>query len=81
MSMLPSLSIFLSPHSGYEVFLLCLSSGNFDGLGSVRKVELEAAGVKLGIQKSNIFIEDFQDNPDLVWDENAIALTLQRSVK
>lgn len=63
---------------GYEVFLLCLSSGDFDGLGSVRRVELEAAGVKLGIQKSNIFIEDFQDNPNLVWDENAIALTLQR---
>jgi len=63
---------------GYEVFLLCLSSGDFDGLGAVRKTELESAGLNLGIAKSNIFVEDFQDNPNLVWDASAVAISLQK---
>jgi hypothetical protein len=64
---------------GFEVHLLCLSSGNFDGLGTVRKKELELAGMNLGILKSNIFVEDFEDNPNLMWDPFQIANALHRS--
>jgi len=63
---------------GYELYLLCLSSGNFDGLGPVRKAELKSAGLNVGIEKSKIFLEDFEDNPLLIWDESAIALTLKK---
>jgi len=63
---------------GFDVFLLCLSSGDFDGLGSVRKAELQSAGLNLGINKKNIFVEDFQDNPDLIWDATAVACTIQK---
>jgi len=63
---------------GYNVVLLCLSSGDFDGLGSVRKKELESAAANLGIAASNIFVEDFKDDPGLTWDAEAIAQCLEK---
>ena len=58
--------------------LVCLSAGDFDGLGAVRKKELESAAASLGIAKSLLFVEDYRDNPTLVWDQEAIAQCLDK---
>ena len=37
-----------------NVYILCLSTGNYDGLGETRTKELYASGLILGIQQQNI---------------------------
>jgi len=63
---------------GFDVHILCLSSGNFDGLGAVREKELERSGLWLGISKEKIFIGNFEDNPDELWDAAMVAMSLKR---
>jgi len=63
---------------GYKIALVCLSAGDFDGLGAVRKKELASAAASLGIAESLLFVEDFRDDPALVWDQEAIAQCLEK---
>lgn len=44
-------------HAGERVHLLCLSSGNHDGLGAMRRRELERSCAVLGITSVTV-IED-----------------------
>ena len=64
--------------------LLCLSSGNFDGLGKIREKELIASGAVLGISKDNIFIvdhEELKDGPNESWPKELIAGIVNRFAK
>mmetsp|Transcript_9095 Transcript_9095/g.17117 ORF Transcript_9095/g.17117 Transcript_9095/m.17117 type:complete len:282 (-) Transcript_9095:154-999(-) len=45
-------------HLGYTVFLLCLSTGNANGLGKKRISELKECANVLDIPSSNIFVKD-----------------------
>ncbi|TRY79452.1 hypothetical protein TCAL_07558 [Tigriopus californicus] len=58
------------------VFLLCMSIGNFNNQGHLRKNELYKACEFLGIQEQNILILRYtklQDNPDVRWKEELIS--------
>ncbi|XP_063695127.1 probable N-acetylglucosaminyl-phosphatidylinositol de-N-acetylase [Bolinopsis microptera] len=59
-----------------QVFLLCLSNGNHDGLGEVREEELEQSAKKLGIPGENMKIaenEGLQDGPSNKWDVEVVG--------
>ncbi|CDJ56814.1 N-acetylglucosaminylphosphatidylinositol deacetylase, putative [Eimeria maxima] len=60
----PSLSLFASKKERFEVFLLCLSTGDYAGLGTTRKAELFAAAAAFGILKENVCCVDEGDMKD-----------------
>ncbi|TMW69519.1 hypothetical protein Poli38472_001675 [Pythium oligandrum] len=60
----------------WNVHLLCLSRGNFDGLGDIRAQEMIASGTFIGIAKENIHVlEDpkLQDGMKEQWSHDHIA--------
>ncbi|KAF1336678.1 N-acetylglucosaminyl phosphatidylinositol de-n-acetylase, partial [Globisporangium splendens] len=60
----------------WQVHLLCLSRGNFDGLGDMREQEMRACGAFLGMEPPNIrVLEDprLQDGMQTEWDPAHIA--------
>jgi len=62
--------------SGNNVFLVCLSKGDHEGLGEKRKKELIASCTKLGIYQSRVTVVDdekFKDGPENDWDVNALG--------
>lgn len=50
--------------SGCNVYILCLTSGNADGLGAVRKKELVQAVPCLGVRRENLTILDMSSYQD-----------------
>ncbi|KAH9836312.1 LmbE-like protein [Rhodofomes roseus] len=59
-----------------EIFSLCLSVGNADGLGNVRRDELGQSLDVLGVPPSRRWVEDrsdLQDNFTAQWDHDTIA--------
>ncbi|KAF8888573.1 putative deacetylase LmbE-like domain-containing protein [Infundibulicybe gibba] len=63
-----------------EIYSLCLSSGNADGLGKVRQIELQRSLNILGINDENQRVEDhphLQDNITASWDPDVIADVLE----
>lgn len=80
----PTLTRLTEPALENHVKILCLSTGNADGLGDTRKKELEAAAVKLGLRKrEDVFILDdpsrFKDGMKEHWDETEIAKVLAQA--
>lgn len=79
----PTLLRLTDPSLGNHVKILCLSTGNADGLGDTRKKELEAAAVNLGVRKrEDVFtLEDarFKDGMKEHWDEKEIAKVLAQA--
>ncbi|KAF9010115.1 putative deacetylase LmbE-like domain-containing protein, partial [Cyathus striatus] len=75
------LSDAVEPHpagltSSAELFSLCLSNGDADGLGVIRKAELSRSLDVLGIEPGNRWITDhpcLKDNFTSVWDPEIIA--------
>lgn len=60
--------------SGHRIFILCVSNGNFYGLGHIRSDELRRAVAKLGIQPGDVTVFDYerlQDGHD--WDIQALS--------
>jgi N-acetylglucosaminylphosphatidylinositol deacetylase len=60
---------------GISVHFLCLSNGNFNGIGKVREKELVASGAFFGVQRRNIKIVDrpeLQDGMRNVWSATLI---------
>uniref|UniRef100_K3XAK4 N-acetylglucosaminylphosphatidylinositol deacetylase n=1 Tax=Globisporangium ultimum (strain ATCC 200006 / CBS 805.95 / DAOM BR144) TaxID=431595 RepID=K3XAK4_GLOUD len=60
----------------WQVHLLCLSRGNFDGLGDVREQEMRTCGAFLGMEPCNVHVvEDakLQDGMQTQWDHAHIA--------
>lgn len=80
----PALVRLADPALGNHVKILCLSTGNADGLGDTRKKELEVAATTLGLRKTeDVFVLDdpskFKDGMKEQWDEKEIAKVLAQA--
>ncbi|KAJ4195091.1 N-acetylglucosaminyl-phosphatidylinositol de-N-acetylase [Fusarium falciforme] len=74
----PTVLALTRPEMGNHVKILCLSTGNADGLGDVRKKELVKSGMTLGLSdEDDVFVvdnpTDFPDSMTRMWDKNMIA--------
>lgn len=68
--------------AGKEVSLICLSNGNFDGLGKTREKELENSCKLLGISHLyQINNENLQDGPNNTWEVGLIAEIIANYLK
>lgn len=83
-------SMFFSPtiialkYQGVTMHVLCLSDGNYDGFGSVRRQELLAACGVLGIAPHHINVVDhpeLQDGPQNAWPPKLIASMIAREAE
>ncbi|KAI6801760.1 LmbE-like protein [Hortaea werneckii] len=78
----PVLQWLSKPELGNQVLILCLSSGNADGLGHLRKDELAKSAVLLGVRTSEhvVVVEDekLPDSMETKWDPKLIASILTR---
>ncbi|KAI1061717.1 hypothetical protein LB507_010733 [Fusarium sp. FIESC RH6] len=77
----PTVLALTKPENGNHVKILCLSTGDADGLGDVRKQELVKSGLALGLQsEDDVFVvdnpTDFPDSMTRMWDKNLIARLL-----
>ncbi|OAQ66752.1 N-acetylglucosaminyl-phosphatidylinositol de-N-acetylase [Pochonia chlamydosporia 170] len=77
----PTVLALTRPETGNHVKILCLSTGNADGLGETRKKELVKSGMHLGLRdEDDVFVvdnpTDFPDSMTTKWDENRIATLL-----
>ncbi|XP_046635319.1 probable N-acetylglucosaminyl-phosphatidylinositol de-N-acetylase [Daphnia pulicaria] len=63
-----------------DIYILCLSDGNADGLGKTRREELKKSCKILGLADSNIIIHSgppfFEDDSNSLWDFKSVADTL-----
>ncbi|PGH11877.1 hypothetical protein AJ80_06942 [Polytolypa hystricis UAMH7299] len=77
----PTLLALTRPELGNHVKILCLSSGDADGLGHIRKNELKASALRLGLRnESDVFVvEDpsrFPDSMTAEWSATDISTLL-----
>ncbi|XXH04389.1 hypothetical protein Hte_010803 [Hypoxylon texense] len=76
----PTVLALTRPESGNRVKILCLSSGNADGLGETRKKELAKSGLLLGLaREDDVYVYDSPDFPDSMtttWDASKISSLL-----
>ncbi|RMZ84836.1 hypothetical protein DV737_g995, partial [Chaetothyriales sp. CBS 132003] len=77
----PTVQALTAPHLQNHVKILCLSTGNADGLGDTRRRELEAAALTLGVRRrEDIFVLDdetrFRDGMHEQWSSDQIARVL-----
>ncbi|KAI9676646.1 MAG: N-acetylglucosaminyl-phosphatidylinositol de-N-acetylase [Trizodia sp. TS-e1964] len=79
----PSLLALTRPELGNHVKILCLSSGNADGLGQIRSKELVQSGILLGLLKADdvLVIEqpEFQDSITGNWSAHDISVLLSKA--
>lgn len=64
-----------------DVFLLCLSNGDYYHQGNVRKQELLNSCSVLGIPASNIKVSTLPDHPKERWNESIVANIIIEHVK
>ncbi|KAF2438605.1 phosphatidylinositol glycan class L [Karstenula rhodostoma CBS 690.94] len=73
----PTLLALTRPELGNHVKILCLSSGDADGLGEVRKKELVKSGLQLGLRSADdiLVVEDsnFPDSMAVTWHPRLIS--------
>jgi len=73
----PTVLALTNPALGNHVKILCLSSGDADGLGETRKKELVKSGLALGMrQEDDVFVvesPDFPDSMTATWDRVKIS--------
>lgn len=78
----PTLLWLTRPELGNQVFILCLSSGDADGLGHTRKDELRKSAALLGVKSAEhvVVIEDdkLPDSMSTNWDPKLISSILTR---
>lgn len=66
----PTVLALTRPETGNHVKILCLSSGNAEGLGDTRKRELVKSGLVLGLRKEgDVFVID---KPEYVSPTNSL---------
>ena len=68
----------------HDLSLLCLSSGDADGLGEVRKKELVKAGAVLGFETSAVRVVEHEGLPDGMrteWSPELVAEIVEREVR
>jgi N-acetylglucosaminylphosphatidylinositol deacetylase len=74
----PTVLALTKPELGNHLKILCLSTGDADGLGETRKKELQKSALKLGVRsESDVFIVDdlsrFPDGMRNNWKEDDVA--------
>lgn len=77
-------TIFRLCEQDVDVHLLCLSNGNYEGEGSVRRVELWAACSVLGIPQQNIVLvtdSRLQDGHKELWPAPVIAKLVEHRLE
>ncbi|KAJ1840798.1 hypothetical protein LPJ57_010481, partial [Coemansia sp. RSA 486] len=70
----------LSRRPDVTISLLCLSKGDYDGQGDVRKRELLKASVHFGLTPDSVIIVDdphLPDNPKKAWNIALVAKTVE----
>ncbi|GIJ99840.1 N-acetylglucosaminyl-phosphatidylinositol de-N-acetylase [Aspergillus viridinutans] len=77
----PAVLALTKPELGNHVKILCLSSGDADGLGHIRKKELQQSAKHLGLRaESDVFIVDdparFPDSMTATWSESDVSSLL-----
>lgn len=79
----PTVTALTAPEVGNHVKILCLSSGNADGLGETRKKELAVSAGTLGLRRADdvLVLEDaaFPDSMVQAWPTERIADVLSRA--
>ncbi|XP_071715984.1 uncharacterized protein [Rutidosis leptorrhynchoides] len=82
-------SMFFSPtinqltSRGHNVHILCMSTGNADGIGDVRKKELYRASAILKVPNLQVTVLDhpeFQDGFGKVWSSSIISKIVEKKV-
>lgn len=77
----PTLLSLSRPELQNRIFILCLSSGDADGLGHIRKKELTKSALLLGIPSAEqvVVVEDerFPDSMTKNWEAREVAKVLQ----
>jgi N-acetylglucosaminylphosphatidylinositol deacetylase len=66
----PTMSILQS--EGKEVYILCLTEGDHEGLGIIRTEELYESAATFGIPRSRVEIKQYRDGRQEVWDLEAV---------
>ncbi|KAL1922111.1 uncharacterized protein VTP21DRAFT_10753 [Calcarisporiella thermophila] len=69
---------------GNKIWGLCLSSGNHDGLGEIRKRELARSFREMGVTEDRVTVIDhkeLQDNPKRLWSEKLVSEVVGEYVK
>lgn len=79
----PALQHLSKPHLSNQILILCLSSGDADGLGNVRKTELTKSALALGVTHPEhvVVVEDevnFPDSMNKEWNAKRVAGVLMR---
>ncbi|KAJ5874222.1 uncharacterized protein N7529_002652 [Penicillium soppii] len=77
----PTVLALTRPELGNHLKILCLSTGDADGLGPIRTKELQKSALALGVRsESDVFIVDdparFPDGMANDWEEGAVAALL-----
>ncbi|KAI3681136.1 hypothetical protein L6452_35920 [Arctium lappa] len=82
-------SMFFSPtinqmtSRGYNMHILCMSTGNADGIGDVRKEELYKASAILKVPPQQVTVldhPDFQDGFGKVWNSTILSNIVEKKV-
>jgi N-acetylglucosaminylphosphatidylinositol deacetylase len=67
--------------AGETVWLVCLTTGNYNGLGDVRKAELSRVCRLLHISRLiQLQVETLRDHPTQAWDLDAVAGEIERAL-
>ncbi|KAH7048477.1 phosphatidylinositol glycan class L [Macrophomina phaseolina] len=79
----PTIQALTRPELGNHLKILCLSSGNADGLGETRKQELLKSGMLLGLRSEDdmLVIEDdnFPDSMTATWSPKHLTALLSKA--
>ncbi|KAI3495586.1 hypothetical protein L1887_37930 [Cichorium endivia] len=82
-------SMFFSPtinhltSRGHNVHILCMSTGNADGIGDVRKEELYKASATLKVPLQQVTVldhPDFQDGFGKVWNSSELSKIVEKKI-
>ena len=78
----PTLQFLTNPALQNRVIILCLSTGDADGLGHIRQDELKKSALLLGVASEEHVVvindEQFPDSMTVTWDSKAIGNLLTR---
>lgn len=83
MFFIPTLSNLIKENTPASVRILCLSNGNFNGLGKIREKELHVASAIIS-DKVQVSVEnciDIQDGPSECWSPKIIASIVSKYIR
>ncbi|TQS31802.1 hypothetical protein Golomagni_07905, partial [Golovinomyces magnicellulatus] len=80
----PTVLALTRPETGNHVKILCLSTGDADGLGDVRRKELVKSGLTLGLRdEEDVMVldrpNDFPDSMTVTWQESKVSSLLSEA--